>query len=189
MERSRLAPLKAVTIPRMELSAPVVATRLDQVIRSDLETKIDRSYFWTDSTFVLRYVHNDATGLQTFVANRITKIRELLSPTQWQYVNTQSNPDDQSSRGVFADCLERWIKRPSFLTQFKETWPNQPVHLFNLPEDQSQLKKTIVPAVTTTTNSIDFELDKVFIRFSLWIRLKKAIAWILRYKTNLQRSI
>ena len=44
-------------------------------------------------------------------------------------------------------------------------------------------------AVTTTTNSIKFELDDVFIRFSSWIRLKKAIAWILRYKTNLRKSI
>ena len=54
MGKSRLAPLKAVTIPRMELSAAVVATRLDQITRSKLETKIDRSYFWTDSTYSRR---------------------------------------------------------------------------------------------------------------------------------------
>jgi hypothetical protein len=45
MGKSRLAPLKAVTIPRMELSAAVVATRLDQIIRSEIDIKIDRSYF------------------------------------------------------------------------------------------------------------------------------------------------
>ena len=89
MGKSSLAPLKAVTIPRMELSAADVATRLDQIIRSELETKIDRSYFWTDSTCVLRYVYNEATRFQTFVANRITKIRELFSPSQWRYVDTQ----------------------------------------------------------------------------------------------------
>ena len=137
----------------------------------------------------MRYVHNDATRFQTFVANRITKTRELSSPSQWQYVDTQSNPADESSREVSADCLERWINGPSFLTQPKETWLKQPVDLSNLPEDQPELKKTIVHAVTTTTNSIHFELDDVFIRFSSWIRLKKAIAWILRYKTNLRKSI
>ena len=189
MGKSRLAPLKAVKIPRMELSAAVVATRLDQIIRSEPETKMDRSYFWTDSTCVLRYIHNDATRFQTFVANRIAKIRELSSPSQWQYVDTQSNPADESSRGVSADCLERWINGPSLLTQPKEAWPKQPVDLLNLPEDQPELKKTIVHAVTTTTNSVHFELDDVFIRFSSWIRLKKAIAWILRYKTNLRKSI
>ena len=189
MGKSRLAPLKAVTIPRMELSAAVVATRLDQIIRSELETKIDRSYFWTDSTCVLRYIHNEATRFQTFVANRITKIRELSSPSQWRYVDTQSNPADEASRGVSADCLERWINGPSFLTQPDEKWPKQPEDLCSLPEDQSELKKTIVYTAKTTINPTNFELNDVFIRFSSWIRLKRTIAWILRYKTNLRKSI
>ena len=65
----------------MKLSAAVAATRLGQIISWELETKIDRPYFWTDSTCVLRHVHNDATRFQTFVANRITKIRELYHTT------------------------------------------------------------------------------------------------------------
>ena len=191
MGKSRLAPLKAVTIPRMELSAAVIATRLDQIIRSELDIEIDRSYFWTDSTCVLRYVHNEATRFQTFVANRITKIRESSSPSQWRYVDTESNPADESSRGGSADCLERWVNGPSFLTQPKETWPKQPDDLCNLPEDQPEIKKTIVHAcaVTTTTNPTHSELNDVFNRFSSWIQLKTAIAWILRYKTNLRKSV
>ena len=166
-----------------------MATRLDQIIRSELETKIDRSYFWTDSTCVLRYIHNEATRFQTFVANRITKIRELSSPSQWRYVDIQSNPADEASRGVSADCLERWINGPSFLTQPDEKWPKQPADLCSLPEDQSELKKTIVYTATTTINPTNFELNDVFTRFSSWIRLKRTIAWILRYKTNLRKSI
>ena len=173
----------------MELSAAVIATRLDQIIRSELEIEIDRSYFWTDSTCVLRYVHNEATRFQTFVANRITKIRESSSPSQWRYVDTEPNPADESSRGVSADCLERWINGPSFLTQPTEAWPKQPDDLCNLPEDQPEVKKTIVHAVTTTINPTHSELSDVFNRFSSWIRLKKAIAWILRYKTNLRKSV
>ena len=175
----------------MELSAAVIATRLDQIIRSELDIEIDRSYFWTDSTCVLRYVRNEATRFQTFVANWITKIRESSSPSQWRYVDTESNPADESSRGVSADCLERWVNGPSFLTQPKETWPKQPDDLCNLPEDQPEIKKTIVHAcaATTTTNPTHSELNNVFNRFCSWIRLKKAIAWILRYKTNLRKSV
>ena len=139
----------------------------------------------------MQYVHNKATRFQTFVANRITKIRELSSPSQWRYVDTQSNPAVQASRGVSADCLERGINGPSFLTQSDEKWPKQPEDLISLPEDQSELKKTIVytRTATTTINPTNFELNDVFIRFSSWIRLKRTIAWILRYKTNLRKSI
>ena len=189
MGKSRLTPLKAVTIPRMELSAAVVATRLDRIIRSESDLEIDRSYFWTDSTCVLRYIHNEATRFQTFVANRITKIRELSEPSQWRYVDTQSNPADDASRGVAADCLERWIHGPDFLTQSSETWPKQPDDLCNLPEDQPELKKAIVCAAGTTTNQTHIKLADIFNRFSSWIRLKKTIAWILRYKNNLRRLL
>ena len=87
------------------------------------------------------------------------------------------------------DCLGRWINGPSFLTQPDEKWPKQPEDLCSLPEDQSELKKTIAYTATTTINPTNFELNDVFIRFSSWIRLKRTIAWILRYKTNLRKSI
>ena len=93
----------------------------------------------------------------------------------------KSNPADEGSKGVSADCLERWINGPSFLTQSDEMWPKQPEDLCSLAEDQSELKKTIVYTATTTINPTNFELTDVFIRFSSWIRLKRTI---LRYKTN-----
>ena len=57
--KSRLAPLKAITIPRTELSAAVVATRLDKMMRQALDMTIDESTFWTDSTCVLSYIQNE----------------------------------------------------------------------------------------------------------------------------------
>ena len=74
MGKSRLAPLKPVTIPRMELSAAVIATRLDNLSRKGLSLPIDQSFFWTDSTCVLRYIENQDKRFQTFVANRVATI-------------------------------------------------------------------------------------------------------------------
>ena len=74
MAKSRLAPLKSVTIPRMELSAEVLATRLDRMIKQEVTMPIDSSTFWTDSTCVLRYIENRDKRFQTFVANRISAI-------------------------------------------------------------------------------------------------------------------
>ena len=89
MGKSRLAPMKSVTVLRMELSAAVVATRLDTMSRKELSLPISESFFWTDSTCVLRYIENEDKRFQTFVANRIATIHEASSPDQWRYVNTQ----------------------------------------------------------------------------------------------------
>ena len=56
MSRSRLAPLKITTIPRLELSAAALSVKLDVIIRRELDCQIDKSVFWTDSTIVLGYI-------------------------------------------------------------------------------------------------------------------------------------
>ena len=111
------APIKPVTIPQMELSAAVVATKLDSISRQELSLSIDQSFFWSGTTCVLRYIENQDKRLQTFVENRVATIHNASSPSQWRYVNTQLNPGDDASRGVSADSLDRWIQEPDFLTQ------------------------------------------------------------------------
>jgi hypothetical protein len=103
MAKSRVAPLKETTIPRLELSAAVVATRLDKMVRHESDIRIDASQFWTDSTCVLGYLKNRI--FQTFVANRIATILETSSPIQWRYVTSEQNPADDASRGLTADAL------------------------------------------------------------------------------------
>ena len=74
--KSRLAPIKPVTIPRLELSAAVVSTKLDKMSRNELSLPVDQSFFWTDSTCVLRCIQNTNKRFQTFVANRIATIHD-----------------------------------------------------------------------------------------------------------------
>ena len=88
MGKARLAPIKPLTIPRMELSAAVVATKLDRICRQELSIPIDQSKFWTDSTCVLRYIENQDKRFQTFVANRIAAIHSVSSPFQWTQQTT-----------------------------------------------------------------------------------------------------
>ena len=67
--KSRVAPLKQLTIPRMELTAAVVAAKVDSQLHHDLNIELDESQFWTDSTSVLGYVKNEQTRFNVFVAN------------------------------------------------------------------------------------------------------------------------
>ena len=117
MGKSRLTPIKSITIPRLELSAAVVSTRLDKISKKEISLPLDRSYFWTDSTCVLKYIHNEDTRFQTFVANRVAAIHDASSSDQWRYVNTQTNPADDASCCLSPDCLDRWIQGPDFLQQ------------------------------------------------------------------------
>ena len=186
MGKSRLAPIKPVTIPRLELSAAVVATRLEKISRGELSLPINESFFWTDSTCVLRYLENQDRRFQTFVANRVATIHDASSPSQWRYVNTQFNPADDASRGVSAESLQRWIHGPEFLSQSTETWPQRPVDMnATIPADDPEVKKDSV--VYMSEASTRDPVLEIIERFSSRTHLKKIVAWILRYKSNLYR--
>ena len=74
------------------VNAAMLSTRMDRVIRDEVELPIEEAFYWTDSTCVLRYIENDATRYQMFVANRVSVIREQSLPYQWKYVDTKLNP-------------------------------------------------------------------------------------------------
>ncbi|XP_051785425.1 uncharacterized protein LOC127528746 [Erpetoichthys calabaricus] len=107
MGKSRVAPLKQVTIPRLELTAAVVAVKMDKMLKGELQMPLEESTFWTDSTTVLKYISNESTRFKTFVANRISVIRDHSQPSQWRYVTSVLNPADQASRGL---SIENFLK-------------------------------------------------------------------------------
>ena len=94
MAKSRVAPLKTVTIPRMDLTATVVSVKMHKFITEQLDLPINKTVFWTDSTIVLQYIRNEATRFQTFVANRHSTIHDTSSPYQWRHVDSLRNPAD-----------------------------------------------------------------------------------------------
>ena len=98
--KARVAPLKQTTIPRLELVAAVVAVGVDRMLRKELDITLNSSTFWTDSQTVLKYVANKDTRFCTFVANRISVIRENIDVTQWKFIGTKLKPADLASRGV-----------------------------------------------------------------------------------------
>lgn len=84
MGKARVAPTKVTTIPRLELSAAVVATRAADFLKRELEIQNIQEYYWTDSKVVLGYINNDARRFHVFVANRIQRIRSSTEPSQWR---------------------------------------------------------------------------------------------------------
>ncbi|KAL9979135.1 hypothetical protein ACROYT_G016750 [Oculina patagonica] len=92
MGKARNAPVKFVSIPRLELQAAVLATPMCKMLREELELNIDRTFLWTDSEIVLHYLKNDKRRLQTFVANRVEEIKEHSLVQDWNHVPGTLNP-------------------------------------------------------------------------------------------------
>ncbi|KAJ8332755.1 hypothetical protein SKAU_G00416510, partial [Synaphobranchus kaupii] len=117
MGKARVAPTSVVTIPRLELTAATVSVAVSNLLREELELKIDQEFFWTDSQVVLGYIKNEARRFHVFVANRVQRIRDTTDPSQWFYVETGQNPADHASRGLkVADLVEsNWLTGPKFL--------------------------------------------------------------------------
>ena len=129
MGKSRLSPLKPMTITRMELSAPVLSTSLDRMIRQEVELPINDSFYWTDNTCVLRYIANSERRYKTFVANQVAAIHEQSIPGQCHNAGKKMNPADDASRGLSAEAIiggNRRTKGPDFLWLSKENWPQMP---------------------------------------------------------------
>ena len=186
--KSRLVPLKQVTVPRLELSAMTVSVRLDKVLKRELELPLtDASTFWTDSTSVLRYIKNENKRFHTFVANRIVMVRDGSHPDQWRHVGGDLNPADDLSRGLSAEALlnsERWLKGPEFLLMPMEFWPSGPLSMGSVPDTDPEVKVNAKVNVTSLTQPFH-PLVEYFQRTSSWYRLKKLIAWLLRYCESL----
>lgn len=123
MAKARVAPTKLTSIPRLELSAAVTATRLSILLKSELDMKIDEEFFWTDSQVALVYINNDARRFHVFVANRVQLIWENTSPSQWHYVDTGENSADHASRGLIASWIVNKLAVRSWIpVEGKGSW-------------------------------------------------------------------
>jgi ribonuclease HI len=194
MGKSRVAPLKTMTVPRLELAAATLAVKVDKQIRQELDLPITRVIFWTDSTIVLRYIRNTSKRFHTFVANRLQMIHDASSPQQWRHVPTNLNPADLASRGLNAGNkdqdrrkLQFWFNGPEFLWQECRSWPEQPVDLPDVEDADREVKitKASVGVIAALENAISDPIKRLIHRPSCWYRLQKSVAWLLRFKKYL----
>ena len=98
--KSRVAPIKPITIPRLELTAATIAVKLGSLASKELELSDVEIKYYTDSKIVLGYISNDTKRFKIFVANRAQLIRTHTDKHQWEHVKTKENPADDASRGL-----------------------------------------------------------------------------------------
>ncbi|XP_068245318.1 uncharacterized protein [Palaemon carinicauda] len=154
MGKARVALLKHVSVPRLELSAAVLAVRLGSTILTMIDFRVDGVYYWTDSTTVLRYIRNDQARYQAFVANRVSMIRESSDQEEWRYVNSERNPANHATRSKQS---ERWRKGPEFLLKEECFWPTEPAQMSDGVEGL-EVKREIGPTGTRGYQIISYRI-------------------------------
>lgn len=188
--KARVASLKSVSIPRLELQAAVVAARMAKVVQDGLKVPMGEmsSYFWSDSMVVLGWIRNEARRFHTYVANRVQQVHDLTDPNDWYHVRSEENPADVSSRGSDARSLlsSIWFQGPSFLHQQVVVFP--PAGVVQ-PEGMPEAR--ISHAVQTAPS--EPTLLEQLARLSLWKKMVGVVSvmqrWVRRSRGHEPASV
>lgn len=183
--KSRVAPLKVATIPRLELLAAVIGTRLAKAVQKGLGVDI-KSTYWTDSSTVLAWIRRNESW-NTFVHNRVQEIRDGTSTNEWRHVPGVLNPADLPSRGCSPKQLfeSKWWEGPEWLRQHVSTWPHENVEYDEeecLLEKRKKIVTSLVNSGTKLMNSEDWHLTY----FSSFLKTIRMIAWLFRFLENIR---
>lgn len=170
---SRLHPLHANTIPRLELCAAVAAVTKATKFLQESSFEPSSCHFYTDSMIVLGYIQNTTRKFSKYVSNRVAYILKHSSISQWTYVNTKENPADIATRGASPQVLKdsNWFTGPSFLKSGKIQVCDSIED--NLPEEL--VSKTVLASSSAVVKPVFTSLIVRFARFSSWASLRRAL--------------
>ena len=182
IEKAKVAPLKRVTLPRLELIAALLGARFIVFVQKALKLSPKMSYkCWSDSTIALSWIQADSSKWKPFVANRVTEIQELTAPSNWHHCSGKQNPADLLSRGMLAEKLIKsklWTKGPE--------WLSEPIELksqeYRVPVVETENVTSLTVVIPKVCESLRFE------NCSSFSKALRITGWVLRFVNNLKTA-
>lgn len=188
--KTKVAPVKVISTPKLELCGAVLVARLMFKVMKSFNFNSVKLFNYSDNTTVLAWLKSHPNHWNTFVANRVTEIQTLTNPDNWYFVDTENNPADCASRGVFPSKLREhslWWNGPTWLSKDENDWPEQPQNYIT----DLEKRKMALNVVHVRNDPQDAYLMEVLKKHSSLVQLQRRTAYILRChsKSKLQSHL
>lgn len=175
--KCKVAPLKHLTIPRLELQGALMAARLATTVINEHRLKILRRYFWTDSQTVMSWIKSDHRRYKQFVATRVSEILDHTTVNEWNWIPSKLNVADDGTKPKpdFDMTMQgRWFGGPEFLKTDQKEWKFIKKTI-EIDETEEEMKHI----------NVHIEREKLYScidpnLFSSWHKLVKYVAYVMR---------